>query len=89
MKIKNGFELRVVCGEAIVVAHGLENIDFSKIINLNESAAYLWRAVEGKDFDALMLVQLLTEEYEVDPETALSDATKMMEDWREAGLVED
>ena len=89
MKIKNGFELRVVCGEAIVVAHGLENIDFSKIINLNESAAYLWRAVEGKDFDAPMLAQLLTEEYEVDPETALSDATKMMEDWREAGLVED
>ena len=70
MKIKNGFELRVVCGEAIVVAHGLENIDFSKIINLNESAAYLWRAVEGKDFDAPMLAQLLTEEYEVDPETA-------------------
>ena len=81
--------MRVICGEAIVVAHGLENIDLSKIINLNESAAYLWRAVEGKDFDAPMLARLLTEEYEVDSETALRDATKMMEDWRNAGLVED
>lgn len=89
MRIKKGFEMRVICGEAIVVAHGLENIDFSKIINLNESAAYLWRAVEGKDFDAPMLARLLTEEYEVDSETALCDATKMMEDWRNAGLVED
>ena len=89
MRIKKGFEMRVICGEAIVVAHGLENIDLSKIINLNESAAYLWRAVEGKDFDAPMLARLLTEEYEVDSETALRDATKMMEDWRNAGLVED
>lgn len=88
MRIKNGFELRVVCGEAIVVAHGLENIDFSKIINLNESAAYLWRSVEGKDFDASTLARLLTEEYEVDEATALSDAEKVIEDWRSAGLAE-
>ena len=88
MRIKNGFELRVVCGEAIVVAHGLENIDFSKIINLNESAAYLWRSVEGKDFDASILARLLTEEYEVDEATALSDAEKVIEDWRSAGLAE-
>lgn len=88
MRIKNGFELRVVCGEAIVVAHGLENIDFSKIINLNESAAYLWRSVEGKDFDASTLARLLTDEYEVDEATALSDAEKVIEDWRSAGLAE-
>lgn len=88
MRIKNDFELRVVCGEAIVVAHGLENIDFSKIINLNESAAYLWRSVEGKDFDASTLARLLTEEYEVDEATALSDAEKVIEDWRSAGLAE-
>ncbi|MBR1682969.1 MAG: PqqD family protein [Bacteroidaceae bacterium] len=87
MRIKDGFELRVICGEAIVVAHGKENIDFSKIINLNESAAYLWRAVEGKDFDAPMLAHLLTEEYDVDEATALRDATKMMDEWREAGLA--
>ena len=62
MKIKEGFELRTICGEAIIVAHGIENIDFSKIISLNESAAYLWRKVEGQDFDAPMLARLLTEE---------------------------
>ena len=77
-----------VCGEAVVVAHGKQNIDFSKIISLNESAAYLWRNVVDKDFDAPMLAHLLTEEYEVDEDTALSDAQKVMHDWSEAGLAE-
>lgn len=88
MKIKEGFELRTICGEAIVVAHGRQNIDFSKIISLNESAAYLWGKVVGKEFDAPMLAQLLTEEYVVDEATALADAQKMMHDWQEAGLAD-
>ena len=42
MKIKDGFELREVCGEYVILSSGMENIDFSKIISLNESAAFLW-----------------------------------------------
>ena len=43
MKTKNGFNLRNVCGEHIVVAEGKENIDFSNIISMNETAAILWQ----------------------------------------------
>jgi len=77
-----------VCGEAVVVAHGKENIDFSKVISLNESAAYLWEKVKGREFDADELARLLTEEYEVDLDTARRDAEKMMADWLDAGLAE-
>lgn len=87
MKIKNGFELRDVCGENVIVSYGEENIDFSKVISLNESAAYLWHAVEGKEFDAQLLANLLREEYEVDEPTALADATRMAREWVEIGLV--
>ncbi|MBQ6433602.1 MAG: PqqD family protein [Bacteroidaceae bacterium] len=87
MKINEGFELREICGEAVIVAHGRKNIDFSKIISLNESAAYLWRNVVDKEFDAPMLAHLLTEEYEVDEATALRDAEKVMQEWQEAGLA--
>ena len=45
MKAKNGFNLRTVCGENILVAEGEENIDFSNIISMNESSAYLWQNV--------------------------------------------
>ncbi len=88
MRIKEGFELRNICGETIVVGHGKANIDFSKIISLNESAAYLWTKVENRDFDAQELARLLTEEYDVDEATALRDATKMLQDWVDAGLAQ-
>ncbi len=88
MKIKKGFELRDVCGEKVVIATGIENVDFSKMISLNESAAYLWQAVEGKEFDARLLADLLLQEYEVDDATALADAEKTIESWRECGIAE-
>ena len=59
MKIKKGFDLREVCGENIVVAYGRENIDYNKVISLNESAAYLWKAVAGKNFTADTMAKLL------------------------------
>ena len=88
MQIKEGFELRNVCGEAVIIAHGKQNIDFSRIINLNESAAYLWRNVVGTEFDAERLAKLLLEEYDVSRDIALRDAHKVINDWREAGLAE-
>ena len=87
MKLKSGFELIDVCGEAVVVAHGKDNIDFSKIINLNESAAYLWRSVEGRDFDAAELARLLCAEYEVSAEEAQADAEGLLREWQKEGLV--
>ncbi len=88
MQIKEGFELRNVCGEAVIIAHGKQNIDFSRIINLNESAAYLWRNVVGTEFDAERLAKLLLEEYDVSRDIALRDAHKVIDDWRKAGLAE-
>lgn len=88
MKKKKGFNLRDICGENIIVAEGIENIDFSKIISMNETAAYLWKAVGDTDFDAQALAKYLTDEYEVDEQTALADATEMAQQWIEAGIVE-
>ncbi len=42
MRIKDGFEIRNICGEKVIIAYGLDNLDFNKLINLNESAAFLW-----------------------------------------------
>ena len=36
MKLKKGFEIQNVCGEHIIVPTGVENVDYSKIISLNE-----------------------------------------------------
>lgn len=88
MKAKPGFNLRVVCGENIIVAEGEENIDFSNIISMNESSAYLWQNIQGKEFTHEDLVALLTQEYEVDEATALKDVKALTELWLQAGIIE-
>ena len=88
MKIKNGFELRDVCGEQVIMAHGKENIDFSKIISLNETAAYLWDKVVGREFDEQQMVELLTEAYEVEESVARADVKKLLAQWKENSLLE-
>lgn len=88
MKAKLGFNLRVVCGENIIVAEGEENIDFSNIISMNESSAYLWQNIQGKEFTHEDLVGLLTQEYEVDEATAMKDVKALTELWLQAGIIE-
>ena len=87
MKINKGFELREMCGEHIIIGTGVENIDFSKVISLNESAAWLWREVEGKEFTPESLAALLMEQYDVDEATALADATALASQWVSVGIV--
>ena len=88
MKIKPGFELKNICGENIIIAHGLQNIDFSKVITLNESAALAWNAVIDKDFTEQDIVEVLTAEYDVDLATAQKDANALIASWRSAGLLQ-
>lgn len=89
MKKKSGFVLRQVCGENIIVAEGKENIDFSSIIAMNESSAYLWNKISNNTFTSETMATMLTEEYEIDYATALADATTLARQWMEAGIVEE
>ncbi len=89
MRIKNGFELRDVCGEHIIIAHGVENIDFTKVITLNESAAFIWKKVEGKSFTEDGVVKMLLDEYEVEETQARADVEQLLASWEKAGLMED
>ena len=87
MKIIEGFVLRPLGEEFIVIGEGIAQINFNKMVSLNSTAAYLWRSVEGKEFDVAELTRLLTEQYEVSEEQAASDAAALAAKWIEAGLV--
>ena len=88
MKIKDGFILRELCGENIVTAEGIENINFNKLISLNSSAAYLWENLIGKDFSVEDMAALLVEQYDIDMELALKDSESLSKAWMEAGVTE-
>lgn len=89
MKKKKGFYLRNVLGENVIVAEGVENIDFSKIISMNESAAFLWQQVGDEPFTIADLVGYFCGEYDVDEQTAETDAKALVRQWLDAGIVED
>ena len=89
MKQKEGFVLRTVCGENVIVGEGLGTIDFGKLISLNETAAWLWKkACEMGDFNIDSLTSAHCEEYEVSTEQARVDVEKMVAQWLELGIVE-
>lgn len=87
MKIKEGFILRSICGEYVVVGEGIAQVNFNKMLSLNESAAYLWKEVEGKEFTRETLVGLLLDKYEVSREQAGADVEKLVGVWIQEGVV--
>lgn len=89
MKIKNGFVLRQVCGENVIVGEGLEAINFGKLLSLNETAAWLWQqAAEMGDFTIDSLVAKLLEEYDVTVDVARNDVLNIVNEWVKVAVVE-
>lgn len=88
MKAKQGFRLRPLGEEFILVGESVELINFNKMITMNESAAYLWREVEHlPEFDVQTLADLLLKEYDVSLGQALADAESTLQNWKEAGII--
>ena len=89
MRIKEGFILRAICGEYVVVGEGLAQVNFNKMLSLNNSAAYLWKELEGKDFTLDTMVDLLLENYDVTREQAAEDVEKLLQIWIKEGVVQE
>ena len=87
MRLKEGYVLRTICGQNVLSPEGLVNVDMSKIISLNESAAYLWTSLQGKDFTAEDAARLLTDKYEVSLQRAMGDVEALLQKWEEIGLI--
>lgn len=88
MKIKEGFILRQICGEYVVVGEGLTQVNFNKLLSLNESAAWLWEQVQGKEFTAEDLATLMTDRYDVTWELAMECAQSLMDKFKKEGVAE-
>lgn len=87
MKKKDGLVLRDVCGEKVIVAEGLGAVDFSNMISLNETAAWLWEhSDENSDINSL--AEAMCNEYDVEPEVAKRDIEAVINEWIKAGIAE-
>ena len=88
MKLRKGLVLRPLGTQYIVTGDDLSPVDFSKVVSMNATSAYLWDKLKGREFSAEDMAELLTARYDVDAQTALADAQKLLEAWQNAGLVE-
>ena len=89
MRIKEGFILRSICGEYVVVGEGLAQVNFNKMLSLNDSAAFLWKELEGKDFTQETMVELLQDRYDVSTEQAAADVEKLVQTWIKEGVIQE
>ena len=68
MKLKDGFILREVAGQTVVLPVG-GDLDLNMMITLNETGAFLWKQLENENDEAGLVAALLAE-YDVDEATA-------------------
>lgn len=86
MKIKEGFILRQVAGENIVVPSG-EELNLNLMITLNNTGRFLWERLE-KDTTEEELLAAVLEEYDVDEERAKESVAAFLKKLSENEFLE-
>ncbi|MBQ5777892.1 MAG: PqqD family protein [Oscillospiraceae bacterium] len=87
MKLKEGFVLRKILGDAIVIAEGEMSKSFHGMIKLNDTAADIWEwFAEGKSEEEAAV--LLAEKYEISVDEASGDVRAVAEKLIAAGIME-
>ena len=87
MKIKDGFVVREIAGECVVVALGEASKVFNGIIKLNETGKVIWSMLsDGSDKETV--VSAILAEYEVDRETVEADFDRFVATLEGANILE-
>lgn len=87
MKIAKEFILRDIAGECVLVPTGATTLEFNGLITMSDTARFIWENLEKVDSLDEMVEKLL-EEYEIDEETARTDAIGFISQLLEHGFVE-
>lgn len=88
MKINGNFCLRKILGENILVQPETQSDVPDGIFVLDEVGTFIWEHIEQVDSVEDMAKKIVSE-YEVDYETALSDARKFIADLRKNNMITD
>jgi hypothetical protein len=88
MKLDEGFIIRSIAGEDVLVPIGSKVIDFKGLMTLSPVAAFNFRQLEeGKAEDEIVAAILAG--YEIDEATARADLREFLGQLRELGVLSD
>ena len=85
MKLKEGFILRQVAGENVVLSVSAD-VDLNGMITLNDTGCTLWKRLEQESTPEDLTAALLAE-YEVDEQTAQAAVGQFVEKLKELDLL--
>lgn len=86
MKIKDGFMLRDIASQTMVVAVGEASKDFNGIIKLNSTGKFLWENLSS-EISKEELIKRMLSEYDIDEATAEKDIDSFIRTLRGADLL--
>lgn len=86
MRIKPGYEIKVVSDRYLVIPSKGSSLNFSGVITLNNSGKLLFEALQTEQ-SINQLVKVLTDVYDVDDEKALQDVLQFIAILEEHNLL--
>ena len=87
MQINKDFTIQKVGAQFVAVPVGETSKTFHGMVRLNETGAFLWRALAERDMTEAELVDALLAEYDVAREIAERDVHRVTEVLRENGIL--
>ena len=88
MKAKNGFVLRKVVDEQILMPVGDNIGQFNGTVLMNDVSAFVWEMLQ-EPVTKEELLQAVLSEFEVDEETASRDLDELLEKFAGLGIIEE
>ena len=87
MKINPDFTIQKVGSAYVAVPVGEASKTFHGMLQLNETAAFLWNLMSERNCTEDELVSALLGEYDIDPATAAADVHRIVEQLSQSGIL--
>lgn len=87
MKLNEGFVLKSMAGESVLMPTGTNIVKFNGTVMLNEVSAFIIKRLEAGPCSLEDLADLLLKEYDVDRETVLKDLEELTEKLAQMGVL--
>lgn len=89
MKLNGDFIIRNIAGDNVLIPTGKTAMNFNGMIILNETGVFIWKLLTEGEKDQNEILKKITEEFEIDEESAKKDLEVFIERLVQEGLVSD
>ena len=86
MRVDDGFVLREIAGDYVIIPTGKTVLDFNGMITVNEVGVSIWKMLQ-EETTIENIVKGILGEYDADEETVKADVQEFLDRIKEAGIL--